>query len=473
MIEYHARWVLPISEPPIEHGTVGVEDGRIAFVGSRGRRPEPAQSRRPERSEGGTVRDAERSVDLGDMILMPGLVNAHTHLELTAMRGFLEDLDFRRWILRLTSAKRAVMTPEMLLDSARAGVEEGIAAGITTFADTCDSGAAMDAMLEYGVRGIMYQELFGPDPVQCADSIAEFTTKLGPLRAKATDLVRLGISPHAPYTVSDDLFRATTKLAIAERLPMAIHIAESDLEWSLVVEGRGSFAEGLRGRGIAVESRAPTPIRLLETLGVLAARPLLIHCVRVDAADLSIIAKAGSPVAHCPISNAKLGHGIAPLLETLAAGIDVGLGSDSVASNNRMDLLDEARAALLFQRARVATHEALSAVDVLELATLGGACALGLAGEIGSLEVGKAADLAAFDVGPMGPTFDPVTAAVFALSGARARFVAVAGKPLLVDGRLAAPRAGLRDRVQSAADALCEWLDAGGEMQPPPAAGVR
>jgi cytosine/adenosine deaminase-related metal-dependent hydrolase len=456
MIEYRARWVLPIVGPPIENGTVGVEDGRIVHVGGG----------RSARREGETV-------DLGDMILMPGLVNAHTHLELTAMRGFLEDLDFRRWILRLTSAKRSVMTPEMLLDSARAGVEEGIAAGITTFADTGDSGAAMDAMLEYGVRGIMYQELFGPDPAQCADSIAGFKGKLGHLRSKATDLVRVGISPHAPYTVSDDLFRATTELAIAERLPMAVHIAESDLEWSLIVDGRGSFAEGLRGRGITVEPRAPTPIRLLDALGVLAARPLLIHCVRVDAADLAIIATAKSTVAHCPVSNAKLGHGCAPLLEILAAGIDVGLGSDSVASNNRMDLLDEARAALLLQRARAATHEALSAADVLELATLGGARALDLGDEIGSLEVGKAADLAAFDVGPMGPTFDPVTAAVFALSAGRTRFVAVAGQPLLIDGSLTAPMAGLRVRVQATADALRAWLDSGGEMQPPLPAGVR
>jgi 5-methylthioadenosine/S-adenosylhomocysteine deaminase len=465
MIRYHARWVLPIVGPPIEHGTVGVEDGRIAYVGPA----EPSLSKLVP-SE---AREAERGVDLGDMILMPGLVNAHCHLDLTAMRGFLEDLDFRRWVLRLTSAKRSVFTPDMLLDSARAGVEEGIAAGITTFADTCDSGVSMDAMLEYGVRGIMYHEVFGPDPAQCADSIAALTAKLSGLRDKANDLVRVGISPHAPYTVSDDLFSAATKLAIAERLPMAIHIAESVPEWNLVVEGRGSFAEGLRGRGITVESRASTPIRLLDSLGVLAARPLLIHCVRVDAADLSIIAKAGSPVAHCPISNAKLGHGIAPLLEILAAGIDVGLGSDSVASNNRMDLLDEARAALLFQRARLATHEALSAADVLELATLGGARALGLASEIGSLEVGKAADLAAFDIGPVGPTFDPAAAAIFALSGARARFVAVAGKPLLVDGRLTASTTGLHERQQAAADTLREWLESGGEMESSSPVGIR
>jgi len=458
MIRYHARWVLPIVGPPIERGTVGVDGGRIVYVGARD------DANRPR---------AERDVDLGDMILMPGLVNTHCHLELTAMRGFLEDLDFRRWVLRLTSAKRSVLTPEMLLDSARAGVEEGVAAGITTFADTCDSGAAMDAMLEYGVRGIMYQELFGPDPAQCADSIADFATKLGPLRGKATELVRVGISPHAPYSVSDDLFRATTALALAERLPMAIHIAESEPEWDLVVAGRGSFAEGLRGRGIAVDVRAPTPIRMLDTLGVLNARPLLIHCVRVDAGDISIIATTQSPVAHCPISNAKLGHGIAPLLEMLAAGIDVGLGSDSVASNNRMDLLDEARAALLFQRARAGHHAALTASVALELATIGGARALGLGSEIGSLEVGKAADLAAFDVGPLGPTFDPVTAAVFALSGARARFVAVAGIPLLVDGRLTAPATGLRARLQAAADALGTWLTTSGEIVSPPPAGLR
>src|SRR6185436_16443431 len=138
---------------------------------------------------------------------------------------------------------------------------------------------------------------------------------------------------------------------------------------------------------------------LLAKLGVLDQRPLLIHCIRTSPDDLDIIASRKAPVAHCPVSNAKLGHGIAPLVEILSSGIDVGIGSDSMASNNRMDLLEEARATLLMQRARVGTHEALSASDVLELATMGGACALGLADEIGSLEVGKSADLAAFAIG--------------------------------------------------------------------------
>lgn len=451
---YHARWVLPITEPPIENGSVSVEEGRISYVGSR-------------REQAG------ESIDLGDAILMPGLVNAHCHLELTVMRGFLEDLDFRRWILRLTSAKRSVLTTESLLDSARAGLEEGIAAGITTYADTCDSGVVIDAMREYGVRGIMYQELFGPDPAQCGASVGDFRAKLDRLRPKTSELVRVGISPHAPYTVSDDLLRASAALAMAEKLPIAIHIAESEVEAQLVVEGKGAFAEGLRGRGIEVQPRARSPIDLLAKLGVLDLRPLLIHCVRVDAADLDLIASRKAKVAHCPVSNAKLGHGIAPLVETLAAGIDIGLGSDSMASNNRMDMLDEARIALLMQRARIETHEALSAADVLELATMGGACALGLADEVGSLEVGKSADLAAFPIGGAVPTSDPSAAAVFAIDGSKASLVTVAGVPLVVDGKLTRSNAGLRERVQAAADALRDWLRDGGELAPPPPAGIR
>jgi 5-methylthioadenosine/S-adenosylhomocysteine deaminase len=454
MTSYHARWVLPVTAPAIEDGTVAVEDGRITYVG-------------PRRESDGEV------VDLGEALLMPGLVNAHCHLELTAMRGFLEDLDFRRWILRLTTAKRAVLGPEALLDSARLGLEEGILAGITTYADTCDSGVALDAMVEYGVRGIMYQELFGPDPAQCEASIRDFREKLVSLRSRATALVRVGISPHAPYTVSDELFRASARIAREENLPMAIHIAESEVESQLIVQGEGTFADGLRSRGIAVGPRATSPVQLLAALGVLDLRPLLIHAVRVDAADLETIAGHRAPVAHCPVSNAKLGHGIAPLLETLAAGIDVGLGSDSVAANNRMNLLEEARIALLMQRARVGTHEALSAADVLELATIGGACALGIAGETGSLEAGKSADLAAFEIGATGPTFDPAVAAVFAAGGSRASFVAVAGRPLVVGGTLTKAAEGLRDRVQASAGALRDWLLEGGELLPPPASGVR
>lgn len=440
MIRYRARYVLPICAPPLSPGLVAVDGERIAYVGPPVGAP-----------DGGDI-------DLGDVVLLPGLVNAHCHLELTAMRGFLEDLDFRSWILRLTTAKRTVLTRDMLLDAARYGIAEGLRHGITTYADTCDSGVAFDAMLECGVRGVMYQEVFGPDPAQCAGALAELRTKIDRLRQLQTPLVRVGVSPHAPYTVSDALFRAVARYAQDDSLPIAIHIAESQVEQDLVVAGAGTFAEGLRARGIDVRPRAGSPIELLASLGVLSARPLLIHCVRVDAQDVAAIALARCSIAHCPASNAKLGHGVAPLVDFLAAKIPVGLGSDSVASNNRMDILEEARLATLFQRARRRGHAEVSSEMALELATIGGARAIGIDSEVGSLEVGKSADLAAFPLRSARPVHDAVDATIFALPGASASFVAVAGRVLVRDGLALGIDASLEKRVQTTADALQDWL---------------
>ncbi len=451
MTRYHARWVCPISAPPIEDGTVVEHQGRIAWVGLRAAAPASASA---------SASDVD--VDLGEAILMPGLVNAHCHLELTAMRGFLDGLSFRQWILRLTFARRGALTPAMLLDASRLGVDEGVRGGVTTFADTGDSGTGFDAMLERGVRGICYREVFGPDPAQCVEAMAELCGKVEDMRCRETALVRAGVSPHAPFTVSDALFRATARLAGELSLPIAVHVAESALESELVVDGRGELADGLRARGIAVSPRGRSPIALLESLGVLRADPLLIHCVRVDDADVEAIRAHDCAVAHCPASNARLAHGIAPLAAFLAAGIRTGLGSDSVASNDRMDLLDEARVAALFANAREQRAGALTATAALELATLGGARALRLEREIGSLEEGKRADLAAFplDAHRRGPLHDPAAAAVFALAGTPASFVAVDGRPLVRDGVLLGADEGLPARVQASARCLQEWLAA-------------
>jgi cytosine/adenosine deaminase-related metal-dependent hydrolase len=440
VIRYHARYVVPITSAPVENGAVAIDGDRIVYVGSSDRGP------------------SAEVINLGDAVLLPGLVNAHCHLELTAMRGFLENLDFRSWIVRLTSSKRSVFSRDMLLDAARYGIAEGLRHGITSYGDTCDSGVAFDAMHECGVRGIMYQEVFGPDPAQCAAALAELRDKVARLRPLETALVRVGVSPHAPYTVSDSLFAAVASYARDEALPIAIHIAESRLEFELVAAGAGAFADGLRARGITVAPRARTPIQLLSALDVLAARPLLIHCVRVDDDDIADIAAARCAVAHCPASNAKLGHGIAPLAMLLDAGISIGLGSDSMASNNRMDLLEEARLATLLQRAEHADRPEFNAESILTLATLGGAQALGIANQVGSLEVGKAADLAAFPLDGVGPVFDPVTAAVFALPGTCASLVTVAGKELVRDGVLLSQDSSLEARVQQSANALKVWL---------------
>jgi cytosine/adenosine deaminase-related metal-dependent hydrolase len=315
--------------------------------------------------------------------------------------------------------------------------------------------------------------VFGPDPAIAGTALADLRVKVEQMRAKETPLVRAGVSPHAPYTVSDELFAATAGYARTANLPIAIHVAESEMEAQLVTDGTGSFADGLRARGIVVERRGRSPIDLLQRLGVLDARPLLIHAVRVDDEDIAAIAAARCAVAHCPVSNAKLGHGVAPLIELLGAGIDVALGSDSVASNNRMDLLDEARAAILMQRARLKSPEVLTASDALHLATLGGAAALGLSDEIGSLEAGKAADIVAFPIGERGPVHEPEAAVVFALGGRRASFVMVAGRVLL-DGEAVAPEIdAVAARVVASADRLRDWLDQGGEMVPPPPAPYR
>ena len=440
-MRYHARWVLPITQPPIENGTVVETGGKITYVGPRADAP-PGQDH-----------------DLGDAILLPGLVNTHTHLELTAMRGFLEDLDFADWIDKLRQSRNDIFDDTGFLDSARFGIIEGLEAGITTYADTCSSGVALHAMKQLGVRGIMYQEVFGPDPSHCDATLRDLRERLLQLEPDQTDLVTLGVSPHAPYTVSDPLYGASARLAREKKLPLAMHIAESGAEEDLVVRAGGPFADRWRRRGFEVSTRARSPIALLEKHDVLQPGSLLIHCVRVDDADIATIARRGCSVAHCPASNAKFGHGVAPLLPLVAAGIPVGIGSDSVASNNRMDILDEARLAVLTHRAATRRHDAFGAHQALELATIGGARSLGLDDRIGSLEAGKDADLAAFriNIPRTTPTGDPYSAAVFALPGRSAELVAVRGRVLVERGRCVTVDPSLAARVNQIGKALAAW----------------
>ncbi|MFL5469687.1 MAG: amidohydrolase family protein [Gemmatimonadaceae bacterium] len=440
-MRYHARWVLPITQPPIENGTVVEREGLITYVGSRAEAP------------------AGEDQDLGDAILLPGLINTHTHLELTAMRGFLEDCRFAEWIDRLRQSRNEILDTPLLLDSARLGIIEGLEAGITSYADTCSSGVALYAMRELGVRGIMYQEVFGPDPSQAEIAMQDLEDRIGKLGAEQTDLVSLGVSPHAPYTVSDPLYAAAAKFARSLRLPLAMHIAESEPEHDLVTKGTGDFAARWTRRGIPATRRARSPIALLEKHDALGSDALLIHCVRVDDADIATIARHDCSVAHCPASNAKFGHGIAPLLPLVDAGVRVGIGSDSVASNNRMDILDEARLAVLIHRAATTRHDTFGAHQALELATIGGARALRIDSRVGSLEVGKDADLAAFrvDIPRTTPVGDPYSAAIFALPGRSAEMVTVRGRLLVQRGRALASDASLNDRVRNAGIALESW----------------
>ncbi|MBC7930612.1 MAG: amidohydrolase family protein, partial [Rubrivivax sp.] len=401
--------------------------------------------------------------DFGEAAILPGFVNCHTHVELTAMRGFLEpeEGNFFAWLHKVTISRNERMTPEDLYASAAWGAVEAARAGITCVGDASDAGATtMRALRDVGLRAVVFQEAFGPDE---RDATAKFDVareKIERLRGSETALVKLGLSPHAPYSVSRPLLEMLAAFATSEHLPLMMHAAESEAEQLLMLEGRGQFAESFAARGITFRAPGISPIRHLELAGILSTRPRLAHCGRVDERDIEILKSTGASIAHCPKSNAKLGHGRAPLAGMLRAGVAVGLGSDSVASNNTCDMLEEARFALLTSRAAGEPLEGgrmLGATDALEMMTTGGARALHLEQVAGALTVGLEADLIAvrLDAAHQTPVYDPAAALVFASSGRDVLLNVVAGREVFRDGRVTTvDEDELRSRVQDIARRL-------------------
>ena len=320
-----------------------------------------------------------------DAELTPGLVNCHTHLELTQLGGGVkhEDPEFHKWIWHVRTLKDAT-SAAAFYEAAVAGVRDCWARGVTCVAETGSTGAVMRAMHDLGARGIVYHETFGPDPGQCSASMQELEQAVLQLRRLGTSQLVLGVSPHAPYSVSAPLYQATAAFARRERLPIAVHIAESRAETEFVRDGAGPFATLFGARSIPVEARHCSPVEYLTQLGVLGRDTLCIHCVQVSDADIALLGGAGAAVAHCPLSNAAHGHGRSPFARFKEAGVPVGLGTDSVVSVGELDLWAEAEAAGLRGEA------------ALRALTIEGARALGWESEIGSLEVGKAGDLAVF-----------------------------------------------------------------------------
>jgi cytosine/adenosine deaminase-related metal-dependent hydrolase len=375
-----ARWVLPIEAPPVDYGAVLLApDGRIAAVGPDARVPRPADV------------PAE---DFGDALLLPGLINTHTHLELTGMAGAPPEADFASWIRGVREAK-ALLPADRFLVAARQGLVDCWAAGVTTVADTGDSGAVARALAEADGSGVAYQEVFGPHPDQWDESLRGLQRRVESLSPYARGRVRLGVSPHAPYTVSGRLYQATAEWARAEDLPLAVHVAESPAESALLARGSGAFAIAWRGRGIPMpEPLGRSPIQWLDEHGVLSPRTLCIHVVQARGLDIGRLANTGAAVAHCPRSNRAHGHGDAPLAALLAARVRVGVGTDSVVSVGELDLLAEARAA-----------RALAGLDAgraLGLCTRDAARALGLDAEIGGLRAGKWGDCTVIRLPPDG-----------------------------------------------------------------------
>jgi cytosine/adenosine deaminase-related metal-dependent hydrolase len=422
---FTARWVLPISASPIAQGAVAIQATHIIAVGTRAElcRQFPDALLR----------------DLGEAALLPGFVNVHSHLELTVYRGRLEHAEFQPWISELVRLKQERLSIDDLRVSARLGCLEAIKAGVTTVADTMEADAVLPALIESGQRGVVFQECFGPSVAQAVDILNILRAKLDAHAARlaraeagASSRLRIGISPHAPYSVSSRLYELATQFAIDHHFDLALHAAESCDEVALLTDGRGAFGAFLQRREIEFNAPACSTIKYFAQLGVLAAAPLLIHCVTVDEADIALLAQHRARVAHCPKSNAKLGHGVAPFIAMRQAGLRIGLGTDSVGSNNSGDLLEEARFGALLQRAVNKDARLCTPDEMLRLLTIDGARALGWESEIGSLEVGKQADLIAIslDGAHNTPHYDPAAAILFSCSARDVILTIVAGRTL-------------------------------------------
>ena len=396
---FQADWVCPISDKPIRDGVVVVEGEKILEVGGTAPAGMPVES-------------------FPGCALIPGFVNAHIHLELTILRGFLEDLPFQTWIRRLTRTKYEHLSEEELLVSARLGALECFGAGVTAVGEVMDIGTGWDAMVETGLRGVAFQEVFGPQEQVASEALRGLKEKVGVLRKNESATRRVGVSPHAPFTVSAPLFENVRDLSALEHLPLTVHVAESREETQFVRDGSGPFAAHWNSREIPVVARGATPIQYLDDLGVFSSRSLAIHAIEADSADIATLGARGAAVAHCPKSNIKLGHGVAPVAEFVDAGIPVGLGTDSVASNNVVDMFEEMRAAIFLQRTRRNDPAAIGAQGAMRMATLDAARCLGLEDHLGSLEEGKLADIVVVDLNDpaLRPVYDPVEAMVYSAS---------------------------------------------------------
>jgi cytosine/adenosine deaminase-related metal-dependent hydrolase len=423
-----ADWVVPVEGEPIPDGAVAIgDDGWIAAVG--------------------TASDLGEGERFEEAVILPGFVNAHSHLEYAVYAGFGDGLSFGPWIGVHVERKSRIGLEEMEA-IARLGALECLRSGITMVGDCSFSGASATACAEVGLDAVIYLEVFGT----AETGLERFERLSARIAGALSDDVRLGISPHAPYTTALELYRAATEL----RLPLATHLSESRDELDYVRSGAGpwsSIAEML------VPPLGGSGIRALADEGLLGPHVLAAHCVQVDDEEIAILAEHDVAVAHCPRSNAILGCGIAPLAALREAGIRVSIATDSPASAPSFDMFDEMRVALFAARAREERPDALSTRDALELATLGGARALGVDGERGSLVPGKRADLTilSFTGSRLVPWEDPVTATVLGGSPEDVVATLVSGKTRYEKGgktwlELIAAARDARDLLLSHAD---------------------
>jgi 5-methylthioadenosine/S-adenosylhomocysteine deaminase len=400
-----ARWVIPV-EPPesaLADHSVAVNAGRILEV-----LPTADAERR--------YAPAER-VRLDSHALIPGLVNLHTHAAMTLMRGLADDLPLMNWLKdHIWPAEAKHASAEFVHDGTLLACAEMLRAGITCFNEMYFfPEAAARAAIEAGMRaalGIIALEFPTPYAADAGDYLAKGLAARDTL--KEEPLLSFCMAPHAPYTVSDRTFSKIVTMAEELDLPIHIHLHETRHE---IEESVAQF----RAR----------PLERLRALGVVGPRLIAVHAVHMNEPEIDLLARFGASVAHCPSSNLKLASGFAPIAAMLGRGINIGIGTDGAASNNRLDLFQEMRTAALLAKAVANDAEAMPARQALAAATIAGARALGLDAAIGSIAPGKFADLCAVAIEPpeLAPCYDPVSHLVYSAGREHVTDVWVAGRP--------------------------------------------
>lgn len=407
-----ARWLIPVQPAgaTLEHQGVAVHGGKILAILPLAE----ARKRYVPR----------RTVALPRHVLIPGLVNLHTHAAMSLLRGIADDLPLMAWLKEhIWPLEGRHVSPAFVKDGTLLACAEMLKGGVTCFNDMYFfPRAAAEAALSLGMRaalGLIVTDF----PTPYADDAQDYLSKGTALRDEllGEKLLTFCLAPHAPYTVSDATFERVLTLAEQLEVPVHVHVQETASE----------VAESVARHGVR-------PLERLRRLGLVGPGLVAAHCVHMNDADLDLMAEQGASIAHCPVSNMKLASGIAPIAAALERGINVGLGSDGAASNNRLDILQEMRQAALLAKVSTGNAAALDAHHALFMATLAGARALGLEGRIGSLEVGKEADLCAVDLSgwEIGPCFHPVSHLLYAAGREHVSHVWVAGEARVEDGKL-------------------------------------
>jgi 5-methylthioadenosine/S-adenosylhomocysteine deaminase len=404
-----ARWIVPVepADTVLENHSLAIHEGRILALLPTA---EARQRFVPQ-----------QHFQLTDHLLMPGLVNLHTHAAMALLRGYADDMALMRWLQeRIWPAESRHISPEFVRDGTLLACWEMLRGGITCFNDMYFfPQAAAEAALAAGMRAALGITVFEfPSAYGCDadDYLAKGLSTREALRDEP--LISFCLAPHAPYTVADKTFERVAMLADQLDLPIHIHVHETEDE----------IAGSLKDHGVR-------PLERLRRLGLLRPELIAVHAVHLDDAEIDLLAKHGCHVAHCPTSNMKLASGLAPIGTLLSRGIGVGLGSDGAASNNRLDLLQEMRHAALLAKLGSQDASCLPAHQALRMATIEGARALEMDSSIGSLLPGKAADLFALrlDEWDLQPCYDPVSHLVYAAGREQVTHVWVAGKLRIKD----------------------------------------